>query len=81
MIKEAIIGTLIAGASGTAIYLADARYVRQDTYQQAVTQQRVWQLIDQIQVIRDRAAFEQRELSSYEQTRIRQLEAEKEKLK
>jgi membrane protein involved in colicin uptake len=81
MIKEAIIGTLIAGASGTAIYLADTRYVRQDTYQQAVTQQRVWQLIDQIQVIRDRAAFEQRELSSYEQTRIRQLEAEKEKLK
>ena len=80
MLKEAIIGTIIAGASGTAIYMADTRYVRQDTYQQAVSQQRVWQLIDQINAIKDEAAYQGRELTDYEKVRIRQLEAEKEKL-
>ena len=80
MIKETILGALIAGASGTAIYLADTRYVKISSYQQAVTQQREWQLIDQINAIKDRASYEHRELTDYEKTRIRQLEAEKEKL-
>ena len=80
MIKEAIIGVIIAGAGGSAVYLGDSRYIQIAAYEQAVQQQRVYQLIDQIQDIRDRAAYEHRALTEYEANRIQQLEAEIRKL-
>lgn len=81
MIKEAVIGVLIAGAGGSAVYLGDSRYIQISSYEQAVQQQREYQLIDQIQDIRDRAAYEHRALTDYEANRILQLEAEIRKLK
>ena len=76
MIKEMVLGSIIAGAGGAAIYFGDTRYVMQSSYEQATQQQRVYQLIDQIQDIKDRAAYEHRALTDYESNRIQQLEAE-----
>ena len=80
MIKEIILTTVIAGAGGAAIYLGDTRWIQIASYEQAVQQQRKYQLIDQIQDIRDRAAYEHRALTDYEANRIKSLEAEIRKL-
>ena len=80
MIKEAIITVAIGALIPTGIYLGDSRYITQNMYQQSVNQARIWQLIDQINAIKDEAAYQHRDLTDYEKMRIRQLEVEKAKL-
>lgn len=76
MIRDAIIGTAIAAMIPAGIYIADARYVSQQVFTQAIHQQRAWTLQDQIQAIHDRAVNEGRLLTEHEHNRIRQLETE-----
>lgn len=76
MIRDAIIGTAIAAMIPTGIYVADARYVSQQSFTQAIHQQRAWTLQDQIQAIRDNALYQNRQLSEHELSKIQQLETE-----
>lgn len=61
--------------------IADTIYVRQDVYQQAQTQNRVWQLEDRIQAIRNRAAREGRTLNQGELEQIQQIQRDIARLK
>jgi hypothetical protein len=49
----------------------DPIYLRQDTYQQSIQQQREWSLLDRINETKDRAAIENREPTPAE---LRQME-------
>lgn len=61
--------------------VADTIYVRQDTYQQAQTQNRIWQLEDRIQAIINRAAREGRDLTQFEREQIQQIQNDIKRLK
>ena len=76
MIKEAIVSVLVAGAGGTAVYMADTRYIKIAAYEQSVNQQRKWQLQDRISEIRGKASYENRDLTPYEKQQIQQLESQ-----
>lgn len=70
MIKEAIITVLIGGAGTGALYVGDTRYVKQETFENAVKQQRSWELQDRIDRIRGKARYESRDLTPLEQQEI-----------
>jgi len=54
--------------------MADAIYVRQDVYQQSQTQNRIWQLEDRIQAIKNNAARAGRPLTQGELEQIQQIQ-------
>jgi len=77
-LAPAIILSLLAAVASGAQYYGDHRYVMQDTYKQAVQQQRIWQLMDKIQEAKDRAIG--RQLTPAEQRQIERWESEIKKL-
>jgi hypothetical protein len=74
MIKEAIITVLIGGAGTGALYVGDTRYVKQETFENAVKQQRSWELQDRIDRIRGKAKYEDRDLTPFEEQEINNLQ-------
>jgi len=85
MIKEALITTLVAtgvGGSGYALkFWADNTYIRQDTYQRSIGQERIWSLQDRINNIRKQAAREDRQLTQFELNDIDELQQQIDNLK
>jgi len=85
MIRETIITTVIAlsiGGLGTgAKIIADSTYLRQDTYRQSISQERIWTLQDRINSIRKQAARESRQLTQFEQNDINELQQQIDNLK
>ena len=69
----AAIGIALSGSGYGAIYLADSRYVQQQTFKQSVDQQRIWTLEDQRRSIKDKALSENRGLTTFEADRIREI--------
>ena len=77
----AAIGVLIASAIGGIFYgavvvhdaYADGRYIKQETYQKGVNQQRIWTLEDRATQIRSKANAEGRGLTTYEQGQIKTI--------
>ena len=80
MIKEAIFGVVIAGAFPASLYMADARYVMQNTFEKSVKQQRAWDLQDRIDEIESRAEYESRPKTPYENQQIKQWEQQMRRL-
>ena len=77
----AAIGVLIALAVGGIFYgsvvvhdaYADARYIKQETYQKGVNQQRIWTLEDRATQIRSKANSEGRALTTYESEQVKTI--------
>ena len=74
MIKETIFTAIIGASAASGLYMADARYVMQSTYEQSVNQRRAWELQDKIDQVNGQADYENRPLSSYEKQQIKQWE-------
>ena len=66
----AAIGLALTGSGYGAVWLADSRYVQQQTFKQSVDQQRIWALEDRATQIRSKANAEGRGLTTYEKARI-----------
>ena len=69
----AAIGLALTGSGYGAVWLADGRYVQQETYKASVAQERIWTLTDRIDAIKDKALSEGRGLTTYEANQIRDL--------
>lgn len=69
----AAIGIALTGSGYGAVWLADSRYVQQQTFKQSVDQQRIWTLEDRATQIKDRALSENRGLTTYEQTQLKTI--------
>ena len=67
----AAIGIALTGSGYGAVWMADGRYVQQQTFKQSVDQQRIWTLDDRAMQIRSRANAEKRGLTTYESEQIR----------
>ena len=68
------IGIALTGSGYGAVWLADSRYVKQQTFKQSVDQQRIWTLEDRATQIRSKANSEKRGLTAYEQDQIKTIE-------
>lgn len=69
----AAIGLALTGSGYGGVWLADNRYVQQQTFKQSVDQQRIWTLEDRATQIRSKANAENRGLTTYEQQQIKQI--------
>ena len=67
-------GIALTGSGYGAVWLADSRYVQQQTFKQSVDQQRIWTLEDRATQIRSKANSEKRGLTAYEQDQIKTIE-------
>ena len=85
MIKETAINYMLAASiagSGVGLkFYADHTYISMNAYQQTNTQNRIWNLQDQIKNIQRKAAREGRVLTTLELQDIRELETEIKNLK
>jgi len=72
-IITAAIGIALTGSGYGAVWLADSRYVQQQTFKQSVDQQRIWTLEDRATQIKDKALSESRGLDDYEQQQIKKI--------
>ncbi|MGW8181216.1 MAG: hypothetical protein ACWGQW_21000 [bacterium] len=79
-LTPAIILSLAASAATGAKFYGDHTYVAIDSYQQSVRQQRVWDLMDRINGLKDKAAIENRELTPAEKRQLERWEDEIRKL-
>lgn len=83
-LDKAIVGVplvmLLSGAAYAGKLYLDSTYVRVDSYQQSIQQQREWSLRDRINEIKDRAAIENRELTPAEKRQIERWQTEIRKL-
>jgi hypothetical protein len=67
------IGVAMTGSGYGAVWLADGRYVQQETYRKSVNQERVWTLEDRKEAVKNKALSEDRGLTTYEQTQIKDI--------
>lgn len=79
-IAPAVVLSLLAVAASGAQYYGDHRYVMQETFTQSIHQQRVWDLMDRINGLKDKAAIENRKLSPAEERQIERWQDEIKKL-
>jgi hypothetical protein len=70
----AAIGIALTGSGYGAVWLADSRYVQQQTFKQSVDQQRIWTLEDRATQIKDKALSENRGLTAYEQNQLKTIQ-------
>ena len=70
----AAIGIALTGSGYGGVWLADSRYVQQQTFKQSVDQQRIWALEDRATQIRSKANSENRGLTDYEQQQIKKID-------
>ena len=68
-----VIGGIFYGAVVVHDAYADSRYIKQETYQQSINQQRIWTLEDRATQIKDRALSENRGLTTYEQEQLKTI--------
>ena len=72
----AAIGLALTGSGYGAMFLADSRYVQQETFKKSVDQQRIWTLEDRTAQIRSKANSENRGLTPYEQQQLKKIDAQ-----
>ena len=72
----AAIGIALTGSGYGGVWLADSRYVQQQTFKQSVDQQRIWALEDRQTQIRSKANSENRGLTPYEQQQLKKIDAQ-----
>lgn len=77
----AAIGIALTGSGYGAVWLADARYVQQQTFKQSVDQQRIWTLEDRERQIRSKANAEGRALTTYESDELKTIKKQIESLR
>lgn len=85
----AAIGVVVASAIGGIFYgavvvhdaYADGRYIKQETYQQSINQQRIWTLEDRERQIRSKANAEGRALTTYESDELKTIKKQIESLR
>ena len=70
----AAIGIALTGSGYGGVWLADSRYVQQQTFKQSVDQQRIWALEDRATQLRSKANSENRGLTDYEQQQIKKID-------
>lgn len=73
-IIAAFIGLALTGSGYGAVWLADSRYVQQQTFKRSVDQQRIWDLEDRATHIKDNALSENRGLTEYETVRLKTIQ-------
>lgn len=77
IIIASLISSLIGGGAATGLkFYADHTYVAMTAYERSNNNNRIWQLQDRVNDIKDRAVYEKRNLTPYEQIQIRRDEAE-----
>ena len=67
------VGIALTGSGYGALWLADGRYVQQETYKRSVAQERIWVLEDRRDAIKNKALSEGRGLTTSEANEIRNL--------
>ena len=73
LLFSAAITLALTGSGYGAVWLADGRYVQQETYKASVAQERIWTLEDRRDEIKDRALSENRGLTTFETKQVREL--------
>lgn len=77
----AAIGIAMTGSGYGAVWLADGRYVQQETYLKSVNQERVWVLEDRKEAIKDKALSDGRALTTHEKSQIEGIDKQIESLR
>ena len=68
------IGLALTSSGYGAVWLADSRYVQQETYRKSVDQERIWTLEDRKETIKDKALSDGRKLTTYDTEQIQKLD-------
>ena len=80
MIKDVVVNTMLVALLGGGLtagkFYGDHTYISMNAYQQTNTQNRIWNLQDQIKNIQRKAARENRVLTTLEKQDIKELQTE-----